>query len=352
MEYEIDFLPVGDNERGGDAIVLQFGNLSGLRNEKVVMVIDGGNKETGELLVQHVLRYYKTDSVDFVVSTHPDADHSSGLSVVLEKLKVSTLLMHRPWEHADEIKDLFKNENLTVKGLEKKIEKSLQNAYDLEKLASQKNIPIYEPFAGLSFGNILQILGPSEAYYKSLVPHFRGTPEPKKELGIFEKIIKTGEEVIEWVAENLDIETLDDSSGHFSAENSSSVIMLLTIGTDKILFTGDADIIALTNALDQASLKGISLLDLHLLHVPHHGSKHNVGPSVLNQIKAAKAQISAPKKGDPKHPSRKVVNALIRRQNKVFATKGATICHHSINAPIREGWSAVQELSFYNQVEQ
>jgi hypothetical protein len=26
MAYEIDFLPVGDGERGGDAIALRFGN--------------------------------------------------------------------------------------------------------------------------------------------------------------------------------------------------------------------------------------------------------------------------------------------------------------------------------------
>jgi hypothetical protein len=54
MGYEIDFLPVGEGEKSGDAIALRFGNLFGNRNEKTVVVIDGGFKETGEKLVKHI----------------------------------------------------------------------------------------------------------------------------------------------------------------------------------------------------------------------------------------------------------------------------------------------------------
>ena len=114
MGYEADFLPVGDGERCGDAIALRFGNLAGSRNEQEVWVIDGGTKESGEALVAHIDKYYHTDRVDVVVSTHPNSDHSSRLSVVLEQMsKVGLLLMHQPWNHAEDIRRLFDDDRVS-----------------------------------------------------------------------------------------------------------------------------------------------------------------------------------------------------------------------------------------------
>ena len=47
MGYEIDFLPVGDGARSGDAIALRYGNLEGTRAEQTVVVIDGGFTDDG-----------------------------------------------------------------------------------------------------------------------------------------------------------------------------------------------------------------------------------------------------------------------------------------------------------------
>src|SRR5690606_18297131 len=101
-------------------------------------------------------------------------------------------------------------------------------------------------------------------------------------------------------------------------------------------------------AADYASQLGISLDDLHILHVPHHGSKHNVGKTILDRIKAQYAQISCAKNA-PKHPSKKVVNALIRRGSAVYATQGYTIHHHHASAD--RDWSAVSPLPFNDEVE-
>jgi beta-lactamase superfamily II metal-dependent hydrolase len=103
MGIEIDFLPVGNGEKSGDAIALRFGNLFGKRSGQIVMVIDGGTLESGAALVEHIKSFYGTSTVDIVLSTHPDADHASGLSVVLEELVVGQVWMHRPWEHCSEI---------------------------------------------------------------------------------------------------------------------------------------------------------------------------------------------------------------------------------------------------------
>jgi hypothetical protein len=64
MGYEIDFLPVGDESSGGDAIALRYGNLFGPRAEQTVIVIDGDYTDDGEALVAHIKQYYQTDVID------------------------------------------------------------------------------------------------------------------------------------------------------------------------------------------------------------------------------------------------------------------------------------------------
>ena len=111
-------------------------------------MIDGGFKESAEKLISHINSYYGTNKVDVVVSTHPDMDHTSGLCLVLEKMDVSNLVMHRPWQHASDIKRDFETGKVTISGVKKDLEESLGYASDLEDIAIKKKIPIYEPFTG------------------------------------------------------------------------------------------------------------------------------------------------------------------------------------------------------------
>ena len=56
------------------------------------MVIDGGTLDSGERLVNHIKTRTGPAGSHLVVSTHPDGDHSSGLTVVLEELEVERAL--------------------------------------------------------------------------------------------------------------------------------------------------------------------------------------------------------------------------------------------------------------------
>lgn len=164
-----------------------------------------------------------------------------------------------------------------------------------------------------------------------------------------------------WVDETWDVETLaDPSESDCSAENNSSVILLFKDGTENFLFTSDAGVPALTEAAAVAAQQGFDLKTLDGLQVPHHGSKHNVGPTILDLILGPKtphpqpsksAIVSASKKGEPKHPSRRVINALIRRRAKVVSTQGRTICRYGNGAAARDGWTPVTPHEFYAQVE-
>lgn len=353
MGYEVDYLPVGDGEKGGDAIILRYGDLHGERDNQNIVVIDGGTKESGVAIVDHIKKYYKTEYVDTVICSHLHSDHASGLTEVLENLKVGKLLMHLPWEHSDDIKNMFTDGRLTTKGLKEKMEKSLNSIKNLEKLAEEKNVSIIEPFEGLSIYNdgSLIILGPSDEYYKELLANCEFLPKIKEEFNIFEEAKDFGKTIIKWLSETVDLvtETLGDD-GETSPENNSSAIVLFQSENQKLLFTGDAGIPAIIKAVEHAAFMGIDLRNINFLDVPHHGSKRNISKTLLNHLMPEIAFISAPKEGDPKHPSRKVVNALKRRNCKVIATKGKKIWH-SNNAPIRMDYGPVSEEPFHDQVE-
>ncbi len=358
MGHEVDLVAVDAGERSGDAIALRFGNLYGERSEQRVVVVDGGFKESGEKLVSLINRYYGTNEVDLVISTHPDDDHVSGLSVVLEKMIVKELWMHKPWEHTDDMAELFKDGRVTDSSIGERLQRSLNSAKELEEIAGKKGILIVEPFTGLTDStSVVTVVGPTKEYYEQLLLDFRATPESK--FSFLERTIEAGKGLVARIAESLHIETLTDE-GETSAENNSSVILMVQIDNKKLLFTGDAGIPALTLAANILEANGIATTDWSFIKVPHHGSKHNVGPTILNKLLGSKlpedvkiktAFASVSKDGAPKHPSKKVTNAFRRRGAPVYVTLGQNIWHHH-DTPDRKNYSSITPLQIYDEVEE
>ncbi|WP_334086893.1 hypothetical protein [Helicobacter typhlonius] len=97
---------------------------------------------------------------------------------------------------------------------------------------------------------------------------------------------------------------------------------------------------------------------MNFIQIPHHGSRRNVSPRVLNKIigeigEKQKDSITAfvsAGKNDEKHPRRVVTNAFIRRGCKVIATQGSAKHHHR-NMPERKGWTTAEPIPFYPKVE-
>jgi beta-lactamase superfamily II metal-dependent hydrolase len=347
--FEVDFLPVGDGQKSGDAIAIRF--WAG--PTATVVVIDGGYRAVGEQLVEHIRRYFDTNRVDLVLSTHSDGDHLNGLAVVVEEMDVGELMMHLPWAHGLTMRDLFAARRVTA-AMRVRFQASLTAACDLEALARRRGVPVTEPFTGVErFAGRLHIAGPSPEYYESLLADFRCQLTAGMPYGIAMKAA----EVERFIAETPDRETLTDA-GTTSAENNSSAIVQLTVADRRLLFTGDAGIEALTHAGKYLGDTGLADLPLDFFQAPHHGSDRNVGPTVLNQLlglpapwmsKTVTAFISAAA-ADPDHPSRKVINALNRRRCDVYSTEGRTISHRHA-APDRPGWVPVTPFPFYPVVE-
>ncbi|MCF8241457.1 MAG: MBL fold metallo-hydrolase [Melioribacteraceae bacterium] len=353
MFYEIDFLPVDSGEKSGDAICLRYGETE---ESQTVMVIDGGTSYSGENMIKHIKKFYNTDFVNYVVSTHPDGDHVSGLRKIVEEMDVGELWMHQPWNYAEELKDKFKDSRFTTEGLEKKLRESYPLANELESIAIEKEIPIKEPFQGERIGNFL-VLSPFKDWYLELVPQFSNTPEPKEITeGFLKKSVRA---ILNWVDEEWDVETLS-TKATTSPSNESCVILYGELEESKILFTADAGVLGLDRAADYANGKGYDLSGCTFIQIPHHGSRNNVTPQILNGIvgekvgkdgeKTKTAFVSVSKDSET-HPRRVVTNAFNRRGANIGRTNGKWICYFN-RRPDRPNMYDLDYIPFYNKVEE
>ncbi|KRQ15364.1 ComEC/Rec2 family competence protein [Bradyrhizobium manausense] len=368
MDFEIDFLPVGDASKAGDSIAVRYQD----GNEYKVMVIDGGTDDAGDALVAHMKATYGDRIViDDVICTHPDSDHACGLRAVMREMPVRRLWLHGVWHHATELLPYFADKRWTADGLEKKIRSEYSVVAELIDLADAQNTPVYEPFAGQKIGPFT-VLSPTRWHYLRLVPQFRKTPDPDVDQlkaenmwiegakpGILSGLMKTlAERVVEWIPEGWDVELLKDGAVT-AAENETSTVLYGSFGNFSVLLTGDAGVNALWWAMDHAGNASLDLSNVNLVQVPHHGSRSNVGPAVLNRLlgprlpkgsaKKRDAIVSAPK-DDASHPRKMVMNAFLRRGAPVCKTQG-TSYRYFVGMPARPGERPAVPFDFFDQVE-
>lgn len=374
--FEIDFLAVGDGERSGDAIALRYGE----NGAYAIHAVDGGDKKTGERLVEHICKYYGNPRrIDHVVVTHGDDDHSSGIRTLIRNFEIGAIWMNRPWLYAAELVPHFKDTRYTVEGLARRLRSDFSILAEIEDLAAESGVPVSEAFQGAQIG-AFRVLSPSRYRYLSLVPHFGRTPAPTIQQpgarrptsllgqpfgasirsGASGPLARAAEAVqsgLEWVAENWGWETLSEEV-ETTASNESSVIQFANIDGRKILLTGDAGVVSLHEAATYARSQGVDLPGLWFVQVPHHGSRRNVSPSSLDRwlgppVVEGKTRdtiaFASVGKGSETHPRRKVANAFIRRGAKVHVTKGQDK-RLGFSMPER-GWSPSVPLDFSNHVE-
>lgn len=368
MNCEIEFLPVGDGCKPGDAIVVRYGDVNGYE----LIVIDGGNLDSGKALVSHVQNTFGYNAViSHAVLTHPDADHASGMREVLDGLPVQNLWLHMPWQFAAAARPYFANKNRTDQGLAQELRSEYDIVGDLVALAVKNNIPIQQPFAGMSIGPF-RVVSPFQNVYPYFLPQFHRTPDadqaaleqagfwigkpPKFLASLLEKAVA---KVQKWVPESWDNERLKDG-GVTSASNESSVVLYGDFGPGRrVLLTGDAGVWGLTMATCYADKNGLPLEGFMFVQIPHHGSRRNVGPTILNRILGpiqpngtpphSYAFVSAPKDDDT-HPRKMVLNAFIRRGYKVSTTQGNKAVFWG-GFPARQGYGPLPTLPFATQVE-
>ena len=206
---EVDFLEAGD-KGSGDAIAIRRRR----NNVDWIYVVDGGYADDGQKLVDHIREYYGDPSdIDYVVLTHPDTDHASGLATVLNEFNVGRLWMNRPWEHVDELMPRFERYQDRDR-LIARLKRDFPKAAELEEIANDKGIAINDAFLGAQIGEFT-VLSPSRATYLDLVVESDKTPVPASKMAALLDAVFAAL----WGEENLK----GDSEGT-SAENETSVV--------------------------------------------------------------------------------------------------------------------------------
>ena len=358
--FEIDFLKV-EASKSGDAISVRYR----IGEEITIHVIDGGFQETGNSISSHINEYYDAPSfIDRVIVTHPDGDHAGGLRIVLEQFEVGELWMHRPWLYAEELIDRFSRFK-SIDNLKKRLREIYPNIDALEKIALEKEIPIYEPFPGSSIG-VFTVFAPSKSRYLDLIVESEKTPESTEEKTATETaslssfIEAVAKKAVSFLKSLWAEEVFSDEET--SSENEMSVIQYAYLCGKRILLTGDAGRGALNESADYAGNAHLELPGIDRFQVPHHGSRRNVSTEALDRWLGSRlvdkpnkgeelftAIISASKK-DEDHPRKAVVRAMIHRGAKVVTNQIANIST-SHDAPKREGWSAATPLEYPEEQE-
>jgi beta-lactamase superfamily II metal-dependent hydrolase len=133
-----------------------------------------------------------------------------------------------------------------------------------------------------------------------------------------------------------------------------------TIDGERILLTGDAGQKALERTANFCDAIGLPLQQFKMVSIPHHGSRRNVGPTILSRLVGNKvpegsethfSAIVSAAKDDADHPRRVVMNAFKRRGARTSKTEGQVI-NTRHNVDMRPGFTPTAEIPLYGTVEE
>ena len=363
MKCEIEFFAVGDASCAGDAILVRYGDPTSYD----LMLVDGGHASTGNQIVSHLQSTFGPDVVlEHVVLTHSDADHASGLRAVLEKIPVRNLWLHIPWLLADVT--LFEA-NWTTDRLRAAIKREYDIISEILELGVNQDCYLHYPLESQRIGPFI-VCSPTLYAYQHLLPQFDKTPNPNqsviearkmwlgKESSVRRLIENARTAIAGWTAESWFDERLRDC-GQTSASNESSVVLFGQFEHGNVLLTADAGLNALAWSAQFLTDSGYPLQQFEVVQIPHHGSRRNIGPMILDRLigpirpKGSSphftAIVSAPA-DDSKHPRRIVTNAFVRRGAQVAATQGTNTLYFG-GFPKRAGYIDASLLPLYDIVE-
>lgn len=354
MKYEIDFLSNSSVNQDSDSILFRY--MPEGAQEFVHVLYDGGVKAFGETIDKHLRDYYNTEKLDYVIISHPDNDHTSGIIELFGKIKIEKIYMNCPWNYIEDLWTYVDDGRKTKESLKQELYSSYPNVKEIEDLANEYSIPVLPVFQGSYITDEIKVLSPSKTFYIEQIVDSSKNSLAEKNSGI--KFIEVVNSIKSFIFESFTGEDTLRENVSTSAENETSVILHLGLSTYNVLLTGDAGIKALDAAYNHGISNNIQFENYNLIQIPHHGSRHNISSSILDKItgfeclncvenRIACASVAR----DSDHPRKSVVNAFIKRRFEVNATYGNIICYRSDNMPAREGWGPVSGLTFSSSVE-
>jgi len=117
------------------------------------------------------------------------------------------------------------------------------------------------------------------------------------------------------MGDNVSAEIMAPNSSSYPDTNNYSVVLKITYGNTKFLFTGDAE-----KESEQEMLDRNYDISADVLKVGHHGSSSSTSQEFLNRVNPTIAIISCGKNNKYGHPTKKIVNRLKKKNIQIYRT--------------------------------
>jgi len=235
----------------GDAILITYG--------KTQILTDGGPDKSILSCLGKYMPFWDRD-IELIISTHPDADHSSGLTEVVKSYKVDEILIN-PIDSGTSVYEVLKKE------------------------VGGRGIPVINPVAGMRLGvglMYLDILNPSEELYNDLA-----------------------------------VNNIDDNMAKYRISkdtNLYSIVYILSFKNFSGFFAGDMPK-ELSDRLSALAGTG----GVNYIKIPHHGSVNGLTENLLKALMPKFAVISVGK-NMWNFPRPEIIDMLVKYNVKVLRT--------------------------------
>ncbi len=262
-ESEIHFIDTGNS----DAILITSNGKA--------MLVDGGDNDDETLVVNYIKSKGITE-LEYVIATHPHADHVGGLDAVVSELNVKTVFVANGDSDTKTYRDF----------IEAAINRGLSPSVPLED----------KKF----------LLGVSELNVKTVFVA-NGDSDTKTYRDFIEAAINRGLspsvplEDKKFLLGNAYFTVLNTNGGNDT--NNQSLVVEYVNGEDKILLMGDAE-----KEVEEEILSKVSKVDL--LKVGHHGSRSSTSQAFFDKVSPKYAVITCGVNNKYGHPHQETVSKL------------------------------------------
>jgi len=236
----------------GDAILMVYKNIQ--------ILTDGGPDKKVLNCLGKYLPFWDRD-IELVISTHPDADHSTGLIAVIKEYNVAEIFINP-------------------------IDSGTQTIKALENAVGSRGLGVVSPVEGDRYRLdliYLDIVNPTDQQIGALNAKVEGSS-----LNFYKPVEGT---------------------------NEYSISYKLSFGSFSGLFTGDFQ----NDVSDRISLNS-AVGRVNYIKVSHHGSKHGLSENLLKAIEPKVAVISVGRKNSYGHPHQEILDMLTKYGAKIYRT--------------------------------
>lgn len=318
MIFTVKLLPA----RHGDALWIEYGEPD--RPHRIL--IDGGpsssvTRKAIEGLISDRIGTLAGGQTDFelMVVTHIDADHITGMLNLLEKRSVSLRprdVWFNGWEHLpDDVLGAKQGERLSAAIVRRRM--PWNGDFDGRAAVVPDDGPL--PVVELPGGMTLTLLSPTRRALAELRPVWKAEVEKaglvpgqaaEDERAAQPDVL--GDEAVD--PEALAGEAFEEDS---SEANGSSIAFLAEFGGKSVLLTGDAHAGILAEGLRRlAHQRGTATVRTDAFKLPHHGSKFNLSPQVLDLVDCGRYLFST--NGDIfHHPEPVAISRIITTRDGI-----------------------------------